>query len=315
MVETKEWAAFPEGKIKKKKLICLAQTWKRLDLLLNCTVQFLQVLQQQWLMNKLCGGTKLWLVIHSHSWITVDLLSEYLKIVCCIQKSSILTRAGEQRKRSQSMKSYPSSELRNMCDEHIATEEPPEKEDLLQQMLERRWGPGRHKCTETGFFHTLRCVVKNVLYVSESSADIHVLEVVCQVWGASAVSHLWPSPRQVGYVQLLTFTSSTYIFPWEDEVPGKISVEINVLWSAKMWELWKAHLSQLVPGYWSHLSGNWAESPGLCCCYFQVEAQSSELFSTAVIVTFMNGILTLIFCQMLQLSNLALKIALIANDL
>ncbi|NXK25897.1 CLCN6 protein, partial [Arenaria interpres] len=57
------------------------------------------------------------------------------------KKSSILTRAGEQRKRSQSMKSYPSSELRNMCDEHIATEEPPEKEDLLQQMLERRYTP------------------------------------------------------------------------------------------------------------------------------------------------------------------------------
>ncbi|OXB77323.1 UNVERIFIED_CONTAM: hypothetical protein H355_002315 [Colinus virginianus] len=60
---------------------------------------------------------------------------------CCVQKSSILTRAGEQRKRSQSMKSYPSSELRNMCDEHITTEEPPEKEDLLQQMLERRYTP------------------------------------------------------------------------------------------------------------------------------------------------------------------------------
>uniref|UniRef100_A0A8C9FMQ2 Chloride channel protein n=1 Tax=Pavo cristatus TaxID=9049 RepID=A0A8C9FMQ2_PAVCR len=57
------------------------------------------------------------------------------------KKSSILTRAGEQRKRSQSMKSYPSSELRNMCDEHITTEEPPEKEDLLQQMLERRYTP------------------------------------------------------------------------------------------------------------------------------------------------------------------------------
>ncbi|XP_044524610.1 chloride transport protein 6 [Gracilinanus agilis] len=57
------------------------------------------------------------------------------------KKSSILTRAGEQRKRSQSMKSYPSSELRNMCDEHIATEEPAEKEDLLQQMLERRYTP------------------------------------------------------------------------------------------------------------------------------------------------------------------------------
>ncbi|XP_032631294.1 H(+)/Cl(-) exchange transporter 6 isoform X4 [Chelonoidis abingdonii] len=57
------------------------------------------------------------------------------------KKSSILTRAGEQRKRSQSMKSYPSSELRNMCDEHVTPEEPPEKEDLLQQMLERRYTP------------------------------------------------------------------------------------------------------------------------------------------------------------------------------
>ncbi|XP_021791679.1 chloride transport protein 6 isoform X2 [Papio anubis] len=57
------------------------------------------------------------------------------------KKSSILTRAGEQRKRSQSMKSYPSSELRNMCDEHIASEEQAEKEDLLQQMLERRYTP------------------------------------------------------------------------------------------------------------------------------------------------------------------------------
>lgn len=36
------------------------------------------------------------------------------------------------------MKSYPSSELRNMCDEHVTSEEPAEKEDLLQQMLERR---------------------------------------------------------------------------------------------------------------------------------------------------------------------------------
>lgn len=41
------------------------------------------------------------------------------------------------------MKSYPSSELRNMCDEHLAPEEPAEKEDLLQQMLERRCGPRR----------------------------------------------------------------------------------------------------------------------------------------------------------------------------
>nr|XP_020637813.1 chloride transport protein 6 [Pogona vitticeps] len=57
------------------------------------------------------------------------------------KKSSILTRASEQRKRSQSMKSYPSSELRNMCEDHIATEEPPETEDMLQQMLERRYTP------------------------------------------------------------------------------------------------------------------------------------------------------------------------------
>ncbi|OBS75495.1 hypothetical protein A6R68_14022 [Neotoma lepida] len=57
------------------------------------------------------------------------------------QKSSILTRAGEQRKRGQSMKSYPSSELRNVCDEQVASEEPAEKEDLLQQMLERRYTP------------------------------------------------------------------------------------------------------------------------------------------------------------------------------
>lgn len=57
------------------------------------------------------------------------------------KKSSILTRAGEQRKRGQSMKSYPSSELRNVCDEHVASEEPAEKEDLLQQMLERRYTP------------------------------------------------------------------------------------------------------------------------------------------------------------------------------
>ncbi|KAB1268719.1 Chloride transport protein 6 [Camelus dromedarius] len=57
------------------------------------------------------------------------------------QKSSILTRAGEQRRRSQSMKSYPSSELRNMCDEHVTSEEPGEKEDLLQQMLDRRYTP------------------------------------------------------------------------------------------------------------------------------------------------------------------------------
>lgn len=38
------------------------------------------------------------------------------------------------------MKSYPSSELRNVCDEQSAAAEPTEEgEDLLQQMLERRW--------------------------------------------------------------------------------------------------------------------------------------------------------------------------------
>lgn len=146
------------------------------------------------------------LVAHSHCWITVDLLSEDLKVVCCVQKSSILTRAGEQRKRSQSMKSYPSSELRNMCDEHIATEEPPEKEDMLQQMLERRWGPGRHKCMETGFFHMLRCVVKNVLYslchsiCQWDSAGIRVKEVVCQGWGTSAVAHTVTKSQASGLI-------------------------------------------------------------------------------------------------------------------
>lgn len=45
------------------------------------------------------------------------------------------------------MKSYPSSELRNVCDEHVTSEDPGEKEDLLQQMLERspqaKTGPWR----------------------------------------------------------------------------------------------------------------------------------------------------------------------------
>jgi len=69
----------------------------------------------------------------------------------CVQKANILTRAGEQRRRCQSMKSYPSSELRNVCDEQEAVETtsgavvvasgPPceEGEDMLQQMLDRRW--------------------------------------------------------------------------------------------------------------------------------------------------------------------------------
>lgn len=58
------------------------------------------------------------------------------------KKSSVVSRAGEQRRRCQSMKSYPSSELRNVCDEQNAALEPAEEgEDLLQQMLERRHAP------------------------------------------------------------------------------------------------------------------------------------------------------------------------------
>ncbi|XP_077949293.1 H(+)/Cl(-) exchange transporter 6 isoform X2 [Gasterosteus aculeatus] len=58
------------------------------------------------------------------------------------KKSSVVSRAGEQRRRCQSMKSYPSSELRNVCDEHNVAVEPAEEgEDLLQQMLERRHAP------------------------------------------------------------------------------------------------------------------------------------------------------------------------------
>lgn len=55
------------------------------------------------------------------------------------QKSSVMSRAAEQRRRCQSMKSYPSSELRNVCDEHNSAVEPAEEGvDLLQQMLDRR---------------------------------------------------------------------------------------------------------------------------------------------------------------------------------
>uniref|UniRef100_A0A671QKL9 Chloride channel protein n=1 Tax=Sinocyclocheilus anshuiensis TaxID=1608454 RepID=A0A671QKL9_9TELE len=57
------------------------------------------------------------------------------------KKSSVLTRAGEQRRRCQSMKSYPSSELRNVCDEQTAVEPAEEGQDILQQMLERRHVP------------------------------------------------------------------------------------------------------------------------------------------------------------------------------
>ncbi|XP_026867116.2 chloride transport protein 6 isoform X1 [Electrophorus electricus] len=57
------------------------------------------------------------------------------------KKTSVLTRAGEQRRRCQSMKSYPSSELRNVCDERPGTEPADEGRDILQQMLERRHVP------------------------------------------------------------------------------------------------------------------------------------------------------------------------------
>ncbi|XP_009302552.1 H(+)/Cl(-) exchange transporter 6 isoform X1 [Danio rerio] len=57
------------------------------------------------------------------------------------KKTSVLTRAGEQRRRCQSMKSYPSSELRNVCDEHVVVEPTEEGQDILQQMLERRHAP------------------------------------------------------------------------------------------------------------------------------------------------------------------------------
>ncbi|XP_057182843.1 H(+)/Cl(-) exchange transporter 6 isoform X3 [Triplophysa rosa] len=57
------------------------------------------------------------------------------------KKSSVLTRAGEQRRRCQSMKSYPSSELRNVCDERVSEEPAEEGQDILQQMLDRRHVP------------------------------------------------------------------------------------------------------------------------------------------------------------------------------
>ncbi|XP_053480506.1 H(+)/Cl(-) exchange transporter 6 isoform X1 [Ictalurus furcatus] len=57
------------------------------------------------------------------------------------KKTSVLTRAGEQRRRCQSMKSYPSSELRHMCDEQVGVELAEEGQDILQQMLDRRHAP------------------------------------------------------------------------------------------------------------------------------------------------------------------------------
>ncbi|XP_071396707.1 H(+)/Cl(-) exchange transporter 6 isoform X3 [Centroberyx affinis] len=65
------------------------------------------------------------------------------------KKSSVVTRAGEQRRRCQSMKSYPSSELRNVCDDQAAVVEPAEEgEDMLQQMLERRHAPYPNLCPD-----------------------------------------------------------------------------------------------------------------------------------------------------------------------
>ncbi|XP_077407329.1 H(+)/Cl(-) exchange transporter 6 isoform X1 [Vanacampus margaritifer] len=65
------------------------------------------------------------------------------------KKSSVVSRASEQRRRCQSMKSYPSSELRNVCDEQRAAVEPAEEgEDLLQQMLERRHMPYPNLCPD-----------------------------------------------------------------------------------------------------------------------------------------------------------------------
>ncbi|XP_071752492.1 H(+)/Cl(-) exchange transporter 6 isoform X2 [Centroberyx gerrardi] len=65
------------------------------------------------------------------------------------KKSSVVSRAGEQRRRCQSMKSYPSSELRNVCDDQAAVVEPAEEgEDMLQQMLERRHAPYPNLCPD-----------------------------------------------------------------------------------------------------------------------------------------------------------------------
>uniref|UniRef100_A0A8C5E1P8 Chloride channel protein n=1 Tax=Gouania willdenowi TaxID=441366 RepID=A0A8C5E1P8_GOUWI len=65
------------------------------------------------------------------------------------KKSSVLSRAGEQQRRCQSMKSYPSSELRNVCDDPSIEVRPVEEgEDLLQQMLERRHAPYPNLCPD-----------------------------------------------------------------------------------------------------------------------------------------------------------------------
>lgn len=42
------------------------------------------------------------------------------------------------------MKSYPSSELRNVCDERVSEEPAEEGQDILQQMLDRRSEPLTH---------------------------------------------------------------------------------------------------------------------------------------------------------------------------
>lgn len=122
---------------------------------------------------------------------------------------------------------------------------------------------------ETGLFHMLRCVV--------SCSLCHCICEQKECWypcfrsdlsGASAVAHTCDQipDKWVDNVQLLTFPSNTYpdILPGKDGVPRKISVEINVLLSAKMRELWKAQLPQLMS----------------CCCHtdttFLVTALSQQ---------------------------------------
>uniref|UniRef100_A0A146PM45 Chloride channel protein ClC-Kb n=1 Tax=Fundulus heteroclitus TaxID=8078 RepID=A0A146PM45_FUNHE len=65
------------------------------------------------------------------------------------KKSNIVSRAAEQRRRCQSMKSYPSSELRNVCDEQNAAVEPAEEE---RTCFSRCWREGTlptQTCTQT----------------------------------------------------------------------------------------------------------------------------------------------------------------------
>lgn len=80
--------------------------------------------------------------------------------------------------------------------------------------------------------------VSVIPYVSGNGAGVHVLEVICQVSGASALAHTCDQvPGEwVDYVHPLKFPSNTYtnVFPGEDGVPGKISAEIDVLLSARI---------------------------------------------------------------------------------